>query len=101
MNSMRECRYPNEGRSPYIFQLNVQNHHKIGLLLLIVGEKPHFPQPKRFFFFFFFEKVPKRLIMGKVLCLDITHYVTLTLLYLAKILLKILDEINALVRNFI
>ena len=30
-----------------------------------------------------------------------THYATLTLLYIVKILLRMLDEINALVRNFI
>jgi len=61
---MRECRCPNEGQSPYIFQSNVQNHHKFGSLLLIVGEKSHFAQPNRIFFFFFLWEGAKEIDNG-------------------------------------
>ena len=32
----------NYGSGPYIFRLNDQNHHKIGSLLSIEGNKPKF-----------------------------------------------------------
>ncbi len=34
----------NDGKGPYIFRLNGQNHHKIGSLLPIDGHNPRFAQ---------------------------------------------------------
>ncbi|KAL0008219.1 hypothetical protein SO802_009721 [Lithocarpus litseifolius] len=36
--------HANEGRGPYIFRLNGQNHHRIGSLLPVVGKDPSFAQ---------------------------------------------------------
>ena len=32
----------NDGRGPYIYKLNGQNHHRIGTLIPANGQNPHF-----------------------------------------------------------
>uniref|UniRef100_A0A2N9HI08 ATP-dependent DNA helicase n=1 Tax=Fagus sylvatica TaxID=28930 RepID=A0A2N9HI08_FAGSY len=82
----------NQGRGPYIFRLNGQNHHRIGSLLPVVGDKPRFAQ---LYIHDTANEIANRL---SALNKDESHCDLDPAV--VQILLKMLDENNALVKTF-
>uniref|UniRef100_A0A2N9EYQ4 ATP-dependent DNA helicase n=1 Tax=Fagus sylvatica TaxID=28930 RepID=A0A2N9EYQ4_FAGSY len=82
----------NQGRGPYIFRLNGQNHHRIGSLLPVVGDKPRFAQ---LYIHDTANEIANRLsaLNKEESHCDLDPAVV-------QILLKMLDENNALVKTF-
>uniref|UniRef100_A0A2N9FAR6 Helitron helicase-like domain-containing protein n=1 Tax=Fagus sylvatica TaxID=28930 RepID=A0A2N9FAR6_FAGSY len=82
----------NQGRGPYIFRLNGQNHHRIGSLLPVVGDKPRFAQ---LYIHDTANEIANRLsaLNKHESHCDLDPAVV-------QILLKMLDENNALVKTF-
>ena len=84
--------HANEGQGPYIFRLNGQNHHRIGLLLPVVGKAPSFAQ--------LYIHDTKKEIHYRLSALPGQESEYNPEVAIVQILLKILNENNILVKTF-
>lgn len=82
----------NNGGGPYVFCINGQNHHKIGSLILVVGQHPKFAQ---LYIYDTHNKVSNRL--NVVTSGDRSQDLDTTII---EGLLKMLDENNQLTKVF-
>jgi hypothetical protein len=80
----------NDGRGPYIFRLNGQNHHRIGTLLPADGVNPSFAQ---LYFYDTDNEVPNRINA-------LNHSDSNIDPIIVDALIRMLDETNSLVKTF-